>query len=65
MRFTGQVKKIKNRGSHFDPGWALFLFFPSDVVMVTAAAGHFRTQCLAIKKHLQGLFSIREPTMGI
>lgn len=63
MRFAGQVKKIR------EAFWTrldlfLFLFFFSQVVMVTAAAGHFRTPSLA-RKASPGLGVIQEPRMGI
>lgn len=45
-------------------GLVSFFVFFSQVVMVTAAAGHFRTPSLA-RKASPGLGVIQEPRMGI
>lgn len=62
MWFTGQVKKKNEGGFLYQVG--LRFFFYSQVVMVTAGAGHLRTPSLA-RKASPGLGVIQEPRMGI
>lgn len=63
MRFAGQVgKKKKNREAFWTRFGFVFLF--SQVVMVTTAAGHFRTASLASKESPR-LGVIQDPRMGI